>query len=212
MHLDFSPTRGGSSEPSRAGVGSDPGVRGPDHVSRYLPELRALARTLVRDDADAEDLVQETCLRALADLARRGAPPANLGGWFRVVLRNAWLDTVRATRAQVAAGGAFPRDASDGALAAARVTRAQLRRLVTRLPPKARELVVACVLEGEPRKAVTARTGLSRDAIDAAIYRVRVLLRDAGLGAEVHLSAGAPPRRRRDAARDSPAKKDRQIE
>ena len=46
--------------------------------------LRALARGLVNDEALAEDLVQESLLRAVEQPPRR---PGALGAWLRTVLR-----------------------------------------------------------------------------------------------------------------------------
>lgn len=57
--------------------------------------VRALARSLVADVHRADDLEQETWVRALAH------PPSRTGsarGWLRRVLRNVWIDTHRSER------------------------------------------------------------------------------------------------------------------
>ncbi len=56
----------------------------PEAFARHAAALRALARTLLRDPADVEDVVQETWIAALE------SPPAKLealGGWLATVLR-----------------------------------------------------------------------------------------------------------------------------
>jgi RNA polymerase sigma factor (sigma-70 family) len=61
----------------------------PDTVLGELEGLRALARSLVHGDADADDLLQDTALVALRH------PPASADGgavraWLKAVLRNRW--------------------------------------------------------------------------------------------------------------------------
>lgn len=57
-----------------------------------LPGLYALARQLA--GADAEDLVQETLLRACRSFDQL-RDPAAAGRWFRVILTNVWRDRLR---------------------------------------------------------------------------------------------------------------------
>jgi RNA polymerase sigma-70 factor (ECF subfamily) len=63
----------------------------------HADALHRLARYLVRDPAEAEDLVQETYLRAFRGWARR-APERDLRAWLCRILRNAFLDRARAER------------------------------------------------------------------------------------------------------------------
>jgi len=63
----------------------------------YLDGLYGYAVVLSRNSTEAEDLVQETCLRAL-----RGAgqlrPDGNVKSWLFTILRNIWLNQVRQRR------------------------------------------------------------------------------------------------------------------
>jgi RNA polymerase sigma factor (sigma-70 family) len=63
----------------------------------YLPALHAFSRRFVRADCDAEDLVQETVSRALANmhLFRRGT---RLKSWLFTIMRNTFLNEVHKTR------------------------------------------------------------------------------------------------------------------
>lgn len=58
-----------------------------DELERLLPEMRAFARSLVRDAELADDLVQDTCLKAwqAIDSFREGAP---MRPWLFRILRN----------------------------------------------------------------------------------------------------------------------------
>ena len=58
--------------------------------------VRAVARRLVADPSDVDDLVQETWLRALAN----GRAPRSARAWLAKVVRSVWTDRHRAERAR----------------------------------------------------------------------------------------------------------------
>lgn len=60
----------------------------------HLDSLYGYALTLTRDVTEAEDLVQETYVRAASATNRPGAD-SNLKGWLFVIMRNAWLNHLR---------------------------------------------------------------------------------------------------------------------
>jgi RNA polymerase sigma-70 factor (ECF subfamily) len=60
----------------------------------YLDGLYGYAMVLSRNNAEAEDLVQETCLRALRGLdGLRSGDSAK--SWLFTILRNIWLNQLR---------------------------------------------------------------------------------------------------------------------
>jgi RNA polymerase sigma-70 factor (ECF subfamily) len=63
----------------------------------YLDGLYSYALVLTRNHAEAEDLVQETYVRALPALARLRAG-SNTKGWLFTILRNVWLNQLRRWR------------------------------------------------------------------------------------------------------------------
>lgn len=72
-------------------------------VRRHTPRLFRLARRITGDDMDAEDVVQETFIKAhecLPDPTRYD-PRAPLGAWLRRVAANQALDLLRARRRAV---------------------------------------------------------------------------------------------------------------
>src|SRR5437868_14367743 len=60
----------------------------------HIDALYGYAMTLTRDKTEAEDLVQETYLRAVR-AANQPAPDENLKPWLFVIMRNTWLNVVR---------------------------------------------------------------------------------------------------------------------
>src|ERR687892_927996 len=60
----------------------------------HIDALYGYAMTLTRDTTEAEDLVQETYMRAARGVNRLDSN-ANLKGWLFVIMRNAWLNQVR---------------------------------------------------------------------------------------------------------------------
>jgi RNA polymerase sigma-70 factor (ECF subfamily) len=66
-------------------------------VRRHHGRIHALARHLCGHAEDAEDLTQETFLRALG-AAGGFTPRGRVGAWLRTILRNAFLDHRRRRR------------------------------------------------------------------------------------------------------------------
>ena len=63
----------------------------------YLDGLFGYAMVLTRNHAAAEDLVQETYVRAMQGV-RRLRVDSNIKGWLFTILRNTWLNQLRKRR------------------------------------------------------------------------------------------------------------------
>lgn len=63
----------------------------------FLPRLRRFAYTLTRNADQADDLVQDTCERALARIDQ-WKPGTRLDSWMYQIARNLWVDRGRAAR------------------------------------------------------------------------------------------------------------------
>jgi RNA polymerase sigma factor (sigma-70 family) len=72
---------------------SQPGI----DFSTYLDGLYGYAVVLSRNSAEAEDLVQEACRRALRSIGQL-RPDGNVKSWLFTILRNIWLNQVRHRR------------------------------------------------------------------------------------------------------------------
>jgi RNA polymerase sigma factor (sigma-70 family) len=74
-------------------MSTDDGLR--REIVEMLPRLRRFARTLTRHVHDADDLVQVALERALRKLDSWQAG-TRLDSWLFTIIRNAWIDEVRA--------------------------------------------------------------------------------------------------------------------
>lgn len=116
-----------------------------------LPRLRRFARSLARDSADADDLCQAALERALK---ARGQwqPGTRLDAWMYRIMRNCWIDEVRArtrrsqTFAPEEAGAAIGVDAHEDVERRAELN--QVDRAMAELPAEQREVIALVLVEG----------------------------------------------------------------
>src|ERR1700730_12712733 len=117
-----------------------------------LPRLRHFARALTGSWHQADDLVQDTIVRAMAswnDATRL----VYMEGWVLRIMRNAWIDMQRARRVRLEYAAAFrvwSRSASDGEEDAtiARLTLGTVEAALRTLPEDQRTvLLLVCVEE-----------------------------------------------------------------
>lgn len=116
-------------------------------IVQLLPRLRRLARSLARDAADADDLVQIALERALAR-QDQWSPGTRLDSWTFRIMKNAWIDETR-NRSRWGRVLAPPEAGSVVADGAASVeTRLEARSAVEALAqlPEEQRLAVALVL------------------------------------------------------------------
>lgn len=149
-------------------------------VIALLPRLRRFARTITRDVHDADDLVQISIERALLRY-EQWRPESRFESWMFGIMRNAWIDEVRARgrRDRVFAPPEAGENVGDGA------DEAQLRLLSVQkalagLPEDQRMAVALVLIEGlsykeaadvleVPIGTVTSRLARGREALQASL-------------------------------------------
>ncbi len=150
--------------------------------STLWPHLRAaynLARWMVRNDHDAEDVVQESFLKAFkAQESFRGEQART---WMLAIIRNTALDFLRRHQASAAiplGEGLDPADRSPGPerqlLDQSR--RERLRRAISSLPEEFREAIVLREIEGLSYKEIAAVLGVPMGTVMSRLSRARGLL------------------------------------
>ncbi len=75
-----------------------------DLLLEHIDGLYSYAMVLSRNRSDAEDLVQETYVRAIP-AAKRLRKESNIKGWLFTILKNIWLNQLRNSRVAVPMSG-----------------------------------------------------------------------------------------------------------
>ncbi|ORV08248.1 hypothetical protein AWB94_12940 [Mycolicibacterium canariasense] len=160
-------------------------------VMPYAYALLRKARQLTRNDADAEDLTQETLLRAYAGFARL-RPDSNIRAWLYRIQTNTWISTHRARlcRPPESLTGRITDDqlAHDwpcGSAACASAEVAALEHLphdqitaaLRHIDEAQRTVVYLADVEGLPYKAIAQVTGMPLGTVMSRIHRGRRALR-----------------------------------
>ena len=169
----------------------------PDRAARFeqdvvpcLGELHAAAMRMTRNRSDAEDLVQETLVKAYAAF-HQFRPGTNLRAWLYKILINTFIDTCRKNRREPARapGGVFRQDrhATAGPLAlAARSAEAEalekladsdVLRALRELPEEFKAAIYLADIEGYPYREVARIMGTPIGTVMSRLHRGRSKLR-----------------------------------
>jgi RNA polymerase sigma factor (sigma-70 family) len=150
-----------------------------DELAALLPRLRRFAHALSRSFADADDLTQMTVERALRSKAQ-WQPGTKLDSWLYRIMRNLWIDTVRARsrkeRIEAPAEeaerlGEDPRPGIEAALELQRVMAA-----MQRLPEEQREIVALILIEGLGYREAAELLNLPIGTVSSRLVRGRTAL------------------------------------
>lgn len=150
-------------------------------MTAALPRLRRFALSLAGNQADADDLVQDTVERALRNL-HKWKPDTKLESWMFRIAQNLWIDQVRARKVRAADPLENNDVALDGARdAEARLTFADTARALRQLPEEQRVVVALVLIEGVayreaadilgvPIGTVTSRLARAREALASHVF------------------------------------------
>ncbi len=143
-------------------------------VAAEVPRLRRFARVLMRPADAADDLVQETVLRAIS-ARHQFETGTNLRAWLFVILRNARNAELRRRRG-VTATEEIQQGVSGG-----QEERQQMRDVAAaflRLPPQQREVLWLVVVEGVDHAEAARVLGIPLGTVRSRLSRARTALRD----------------------------------
>jgi RNA polymerase sigma-70 factor, ECF subfamily len=122
-----------------------------DMLIEHIDGLYSYALALSRNRVDAEDLVQETYVRAIPAV-RRLRKESNVKSWMFTILRNIWLNQLRQPRVAVQISGtdidevlpAFraPNVKDPHSLLLTSLDQDQVRQAISRLPVESREIIL----------------------------------------------------------------------
>jgi RNA polymerase sigma-70 factor (ECF subfamily) len=149
-------------------------------IENEIPFLRRAVRRWHREQADADDLVQDTLVRALAN-AHLYEPGSDLRAWLFTIMRNQFLAGATKANRFISMLRVFA-ETDHGAGGDPSETRLVLRDVagaLRRLPSKQRLAVMLACVEGKSYEEVAEAMGLSVSAVRCHLARGRNRLRTA---------------------------------
>jgi len=172
---------------------SDERTRFANVVLPHLGDAYALARWLARNEADAEDIVQEACLRAFRGIS--GFGNVNARGWVLSIVRNTaytWLKRHRDAKMVAVdnvedveqagvdvVGDWASAPASPEAALIERADAARLEDAIAELPIEFRETLVLREMQGLDYRTIAEITGVPIGTVMSRLARARQWLVDA---------------------------------
>lgn len=156
-------------------------------LQQYLDGLYGYALVLSRNQAEAEDLVQETCLRALRAMERL-RPDSNVKSWLFTIVRNIWLNQLRQRRtapdmAELDADEHVANQAVDSsrdpyAAYVSDLEGEQVRRAIEQLPLEFREIILLREYEELSYEEIATLLQCPVGTVMSRLARARSKLRD----------------------------------
>lgn len=147
-----------------------------DGLVAAIPSLRSFATSLTRNATKADDLVQDTLVRAWQHRARF-EPGTNLGAWLFTILRNLFYSSHRKAGREV--------EDVDGSHAASlatlpaqedRVELTAMREAIAKLPPEQGRALILVAAEGMSYEQVARISGVAVGTVKSRVNRARARL------------------------------------
>jgi RNA polymerase sigma-70 factor (ECF subfamily) len=170
----------------KLGSGNNPSQLAID-FNEYLDGLYSYAVVLSRNRTEAEDLVQEACLRALRAMERLRSD-SNIKSWLFTILRNIWLNQLRQSRTasevveldldENSANMAVDTAKDPYATYVSKVEREQVRNAIQQLPLEFREIILLREYEELSYDEITALLDCPVGTVMSRLARARAKLRE----------------------------------
>jgi RNA polymerase sigma-70 factor (ECF subfamily) len=154
----------------------------------HVDALYGYAMTLTRDKTEAEDLVQETYLRAVK-AANQPAPEGNLKAWLFVIMRNVWLNVMRHKHNgprifeldgdEQTSGTANDATSNPHVVYLRKLERQQVHDAIAELPDAYREIVLLRDIEGFSYHEIATVLDCPAGTVMSRLGRARGRLREA---------------------------------
>lgn len=150
-------------------------------TERHLSSVTGMARRILHDDAEAEDVAQETFLRLWRLGATLEIGPHGIRPWLRRVASNLCIDRMRG-RAKVTVTDELP-EVPDAPRQLAGIEANEMRVRVDAalkaLPERQRQALVLFHFEGMSQVEVAEAMGITDEAVESLLARARRQLKTA---------------------------------
>jgi RNA polymerase sigma-70 factor (ECF subfamily) len=146
-----------------------------DLLIRHIPDLRRFARSLERNRAGADDLVQETLERAIKKI-HLYQPSGPFLGWLNTIMRNIFVDRVRRKGATVVDSleETAHREPAQNESQSDRLLLKEIRVAVERLPIEQKQVLIMVAVEGLSYDDAARRLRVPLGTIRSRLFRARL--------------------------------------
>ena len=154
--------------------------------SEHIAGLFGYAMTLTRNQTEAEDLVQETYVRAIRAMARLRSD-SNVRAWLFTILRNVWLNEIRHRNSgpklvdmdgdEKAANMVREPSQDPHALLVSNIERKRVQEAIEQLPGEFREIILLREFEGLSYQEIADILGCPPGTVMSRLSRARSRLR-----------------------------------
>lgn len=162
------------------------------HVWPHRAMVVRTARFLTRDVADADDLAQETLVKAFKSMSQfdLDAPEGSVRGWLSTILRHSWIDRIRASgragnvlsveaeEMELPARTAVEvADAEDAAALLEQFSDARIIKALQELPEEIRWTLLLVDVEGMDHAQAAGILGVPEGTVKSRAFRGRQMMR-----------------------------------
>lgn len=149
-------------------------------IVAHMPRLRKQARHFCGDRQRAEDLVQETLLRALLHIDHF-TPGTNLLGWLSVILRNCYFNELRCAKRLVSLD--MTGDAIGPVMGQSQEAFIEMQEVAARikaLPLSQQQALNLVAVEGYSYEDAAAKMGCAVGTMKSRVCRARIAIQGEG--------------------------------
>jgi RNA polymerase sigma-70 factor (ECF subfamily) len=173
-------------------------------VRRHIVRVRMIARALLQNRADADDLVQDTFVRAFDRLDTLDVSRGGFGPWITRIATNAGLNMLKSRRVRLAepvhlVAGIVSQDPRPDEAAEREEFRRRFRQALAGLSARQRTIVMLYEVDGLSTADIAAQLAMRPQTVRWHLHKARAVLRDAlsafrrsADASEVVILAGAP--------------------
>lgn len=153
-------------------------------VLELIPALRAYARSLCKNAADADDLVQDTLVKALGNIDKF-EEGSRLRAWLFTIMRNTFFTSVKIKTREAPAGEDCASSTPISPATQEWYVRGQeLMAAVDRLPSHYREMLILVVMLGESYETAAEICDCAIGTVKSRVNRARqMVIEDLGVDA-----------------------------
>lgn len=156
-----------------------------EDIVKQIPALRAFARSFYRDPADADDLVQETLVKALANLDKF-EQGTRLKSWLFTIMRNTFCTRAKIARRETPAEDeSIMPEATFEPTQELSVRTREVERAFRNLPGQYKQVLTLVVILGESYESAAEICDCSVGTVKSRLNRARHHLL-VELGDEMH--------------------------